>query len=50
MSCVLQDNCWETCRNVSQKKKKKTSEEVYQEQFFNKTDAFFGTSAATSYK
>ena len=37
MSGVLRGNCCETCPNIPQKN---TYEWVYQEEFFNKTDAF----------
>ena len=38
MSGVLRGNCCETCRNIPQRKT--PYEWVYQEKFFNKTDAF----------
>ena len=37
MSGILQGNCRETCLNIPQKN---TYEWVYQEEVFNKTDAF----------
>ena len=37
MISVLRGNCCETCRNIPQKT---PNEGVYQEEFFNKKDAF----------
>ena len=39
MSGVLRGNCCETCRNISINVKN-TYEWIYQEEFFNRTDAF----------
>ena len=46
ISGVLRGNCCENFRNISHKK---TYEEVYQDEFFNKRDSF-SEFAATSYK